>query len=135
LNPSTVHRVLTAVRWVVCRGPTDPSGEVIRRYERVRPGELVVHLDVKKLGAIRPGGGWRIHGRGPARTLIEELAPRRRLNSSAERTQALPGWLRAHNHHRSHTALGGEPPTGRVDSLTGHYIQEDKGLEPCADLR
>lgn len=28
------------------------------RYERERPGELV-HLDVKKLGRIRPGGGWR----------------------------------------------------------------------------
>ena len=28
------------------------------RYERERPGELV-HVDVKKLGRIRPGGGWR----------------------------------------------------------------------------
>jgi transposase InsO family protein len=31
------------------------------RYERDRPGELV-HIDVKKLGRIRPGGGWRILG-------------------------------------------------------------------------
>ena len=31
------------------------------RYERERPGELV-HLDVKKLGRIRLGGGWRILG-------------------------------------------------------------------------
>src|SRR6478672_7371546 len=36
-----------------------------RRYERARPGELV-HVDVKKLGVIRPGGGWRAHGRGSA---------------------------------------------------------------------
>ena len=28
------------------------------RYERERPGELL-HVDVKKLGRIRPGGGWR----------------------------------------------------------------------------
>ena len=32
------------------------------RYERDRPGELV-HMDVKKLGRIPPGGGWKAHGR------------------------------------------------------------------------
>lgn len=32
------------------------------RYERSRPGELV-HVDVKKLGRIPAGGGWRAHGR------------------------------------------------------------------------
>jgi transposase InsO family protein len=32
-----------------------------RRYERDRPGELV-HVDVKKIAAIPPGGGWRMHG-------------------------------------------------------------------------
>jgi transposase InsO family protein len=32
------------------------------RYERDRPGELV-HVDVKKLGRIPDGGGWRVHGR------------------------------------------------------------------------
>jgi transposase InsO family protein len=32
------------------------------RYERDRPGELV-HVDVKKLGRIPDGGGWRAHGR------------------------------------------------------------------------
>jgi transposase len=48
----------------------DPmTGEVIRarrvtttRYERSRPGELV-HVDVKKLGKIHDGGGWRAWGR------------------------------------------------------------------------
>lgn len=48
----------------------DPiTGEVIRssqattlRYERERPGELV-HVDVKKLGKIPDGGGWRVLGR------------------------------------------------------------------------
>jgi len=44
------------------------TGEVIRasratthRYERERPGELV-HVDVKKLGRIPSGGGWRMEG-------------------------------------------------------------------------
>ena len=34
-------------------------------YERDRPGELV-HVDVKKIGKIPDGGGWRAHGRGSA---------------------------------------------------------------------
>lgn len=32
------------------------------RYVRERPGELL-HIDVKKLGRIPDGGGWRLHGR------------------------------------------------------------------------
>lgn len=65
----TVSRILArhgVPRLAVC----DPmTGEVIRsskttavRYERERPGELV-HVDVKKLGKIPDGGGWRAHGR------------------------------------------------------------------------
>src|SRR6186997_1259669 len=41
------------------------------RYERSRPGELV-HLDVKRLGRIVGGAGWRVRGgrqhRNPVRT-------------------------------------------------------------------
>ncbi|WP_280675630.1 IS481 family transposase [Cryobacterium sp. CG_9.6] len=61
----TVSRILTRydlppLSWL------DPvTGAVIRssrataeRYERDRPGELV-HIDVKKLGCIPNGGGWR----------------------------------------------------------------------------
>jgi transposase InsO family protein len=33
-----------------------------RRYEREHPGDLL-HVDVKKLGRIPDGGGWRVHGR------------------------------------------------------------------------
>jgi transposase InsO family protein len=33
------------------------------RYERDRPGDLL-HIDVKKIGRIPDGGGWRVHGRG-----------------------------------------------------------------------
>src|SRR3989475_4363895 len=39
-----------------------PTGRLIRRYELQAPGELV-HMDVKKLGRIPDGGGWRVHGR------------------------------------------------------------------------
>jgi transposase InsO family protein len=43
------------------------TGRVVRRYERDRPGELV-HLDIKKLGRIPDGGGWRAHGRAAGST-------------------------------------------------------------------
>ncbi|QPP07334.1 IS481 family transposase [Streptomyces bathyalis] len=66
MPPSTVHRVLTRhglhrLSWL-----DRPTGRLIRRYERSRPGELV-HVDVKKLGRIPEGGGWRVHGREAAR--------------------------------------------------------------------
>ena len=48
----------------------DPlTGEVIRaskvtalRYERAQPGDLI-HIDVKKVGRIQDGGGWKAYGR------------------------------------------------------------------------
>jgi len=72
----TVSRVL-ARHGVPRLASLDPiTGEVIRaskvttiRYERQRPGELV-HMDVKKLGRIPDGGGWRVHGRGIARDRV-----------------------------------------------------------------
>jgi hypothetical protein len=53
----------------------DPiTGEVIEaskttavRHERARPGEPV-HMDVKKIGRIPDGGGWRLHGRANRET-------------------------------------------------------------------
>ncbi|WP_434993093.1 IS481 family transposase [Arthrobacter sp. Ld5] len=42
--------------------PIRASRATSTRYERDRPGDLV-HLDVKKLGRIPDGGGWRAHGR------------------------------------------------------------------------
>ena len=59
----------------------DPlTGDVIRaskttavRYERERPGELV-HMDVKKIGRIPDGGGWRAHGREMGSTSARKRA-------------------------------------------------------------
>jgi transposase InsO family protein len=61
--PSTVHAVLRRHGLHRLAWMDRPTGQLVRRYERARPGELV-HVDVKKLGVIRPGGGWRAHGRG-----------------------------------------------------------------------
>ncbi|QYN19546.1 IS481 family transposase [Amycolatopsis sp. DSM 110486] len=226
LHASTVHRVLTRHHQPKLAWLDRPTGQPIRRYERDRPGELV-HVDVKKLGRLREGGGWRAHGRdsdihratrnaarvgyeyvhcaiddhtriayaeihpdetattcagfltraasaladmgidriervmtdnalayrrshawrdaltdigaqarftrryrpqtnGKAerfnRTLAEEWAYAQPFTNSHHRAEALPGFLHHYNHHRSHTALGGQPPITRVNNLTGHYI-------------
>jgi transposase-like protein len=62
LNPSTVHRVLVRHEMPRLSWLDRPTGQLIRRYEKSRPGELV-HVDVKKLGALRDGGGWHFAGR------------------------------------------------------------------------
>jgi transposase InsO family protein len=63
LAASTVQKVLAAAGLArLDRGDRASTGPV-GRYQRERPGELV-HVDVKKLAAIPPGGGWRHHGRG-----------------------------------------------------------------------
>jgi IS30 family transposase len=69
VSARTVSRVLRRHDVPYLRDCDPMTGAVIRsskatavRYERTRPGELV-HMDVKKLGRIPDGGGWRAHGR------------------------------------------------------------------------
>jgi len=216
---STVHAVLarhgvSRLAWM-----DRPTGRVIRRYEHDRPGDLV-HVDIKKLGKVPAGGGWRAHGRaarparhrkvgycyvhsalddhsrlayseihddeqaltasgfwsraraffeshgirvrrvlsdnGPCyrstewvkqvvaggadvrytrpyrpqtngkverfnRTLLEEWAYARAYPSEAHRRRQLDSWLHMYNHHRCHTAIGGQPPISRVNNLPGQY--------------
>ena len=49
------------------------SKTTTRRYERDHPGELV-HMDVKKIGRIPDGGGWRAHGRKMGSTSAKKKA-------------------------------------------------------------
>ena len=62
MHPSTVHRVLVRHRMSRLSDLDRTTRQPIRRYEMSRPGELV-HVDIKKLGRIPKGGGWRAHGR------------------------------------------------------------------------
>jgi transposase InsO family protein len=62
LHPSTVHRVLTRYRLARLTWLDRATGRVVRRYEHQAPGDLV-HVDIKKLGRIPDGGGWRVNGR------------------------------------------------------------------------
>jgi transposase InsO family protein len=219
LAPSTVYAVLVRLGLNRLAWFDRPNGRVIRRIHTSRPGELV-HVDVKKLGRIPAGGGWRAHGRGNVahnsktrvgyayvhsavdacsrvayseilsdergdtcagfwrranswfaehgitveriltdnaknyvlsktfrhalggiehsrirprrpqtngkverfnRTLLDEWAYVRTYRSDQARDQALTRWLHLYNHHRSHTALGGQAPMDTVSNLPGHY--------------
>ena len=59
---STVHAVLVRCRLNRLTHIDRATGEPIRRYEHDHPGDLL-HVDVKKLGNIPDGGGWRYVGR------------------------------------------------------------------------
>ena len=228
LHPSTVHRVLTRYRLTRLSWLDRTTGQVVRRYEHPQPGDLV-HVDIKKLGRIPDGGGWRTQGRligkrnarsttrtrknshpviGYAylhnavddhsrlayseildderketaarfwsraqawfascgitvqrvltdngacyrsrdfaaalgqithkrtrpyrpqtngkverfnRTLLEEWAYSQPYQSDGERLAAFPTWLHFYNHHRSHTATGGQPPITRLTNLPGQH--------------
>ncbi|WP_445169805.1 IS481 family transposase [Mycolicibacterium sp. Dal123E01] len=231
LHPSTVHRVLTRYGLAKLRWLDRPTGRVIRRIESTHCGDLV-HVDVKKLGKIPAGGGWRMLGKTVGRhnsrtdrssglrakygetargyhflhtaidghsrlayselladerkqtaatfwlranawfnqcgitvrnvltdngscyrshdfrdalgdiehrrtrpyrpqtngkverfhrTLADEWAYAQLYTSDAERCAEFPIWLHTYNHHRGHTALGGQPPATRVPNLPGHY--------------
>ena len=221
LPASTVHRILLRHGLNRLAFLDRPTGQVIRRYERDRPGELI-HVDVKKLGRVPDGGGHKVLGRQAGRatrsgagfdyvhsavddhsrlayseihpdekaatcaaflrraaaffhatgieriervltdnawpyrksfawqqaladlgasrkltrayrpqtngkverfnrTLLDEWAYLRPYTSNAERTAALADFLHTYNHHRCHTALGGQPPISRVNNPAGQY--------------
>lgn len=94
----------------------DPlTGELIRaskttavRYERERPGELV-HMDVKKIGRIPDGGGWRAHGRG---------------NVARDRTNG-PGYDYVHSVVDDHCRLAYSEVLDdeRADTTTGFFAR------------
>jgi transposase InsO family protein len=66
LAASTVHAVLVRCRINRLAHVDRLTGEPVRRYEHAQPGDLL-HVDVKKLGNIPDGGGWRYLGRPEGR--------------------------------------------------------------------
>jgi transposase InsO family protein len=85
-----------------------------RRYEREHPGDLL-HVDVKKLGRVPDGGGWRIHGRSEevrgrgngwdyvhvavddhTRLAYAEVLPDERVATCAAFLRRATAWLAAH---------------------------------------
>ena len=67
MHASTVGRVIVRLGLPKLTGIDRATGLPVRRdpvvrYEHPHPGDMV-HVDIKKLGNIPDGGGWRIHGR------------------------------------------------------------------------
>ncbi|MFI5664382.1 IS481 family transposase [Streptomyces sp. NPDC051684] len=60
--PSTAHRVLRRCQINRLNYLDRATGDRVRRYEHPHPGSMI-HVDVKKLGNIPDGGGWRFVGR------------------------------------------------------------------------
>ena len=91
---STVHRVLVRHGCNRLRWMDRTTGRVIRRIETSRTGELV-HIDVKKLARIPPGGGHRVHGRNAVGDCTNASATRtstpRSMPTAASRTREFAG--------------------------------------------
>jgi transposase InsO family protein len=87
--------ITTVGRWLRRLGLSrrrdlDPSGasnRVIRRIVARWPGHMV-HVDVKKVGRIPDGGGWRVHGRG---------SDQHRANDRAKTAGAARGYTYLHS--------------------------------------
>ena len=79
---STVHAVLTRCRLNRLSHVDVRTGEPVRRYEHETPGAMI-HVDVKKIGNIPDGGGWRFVGRQQGR----------------KNRRATPGLARSRDHH------------------------------------
>ena len=95
---STVYRIL--VRHGISRlRDLDVSGEDLRepvvRYEWAKPGDMV-HVDVKKIGRIPDGGGWRVHGRG---------SDQHRATGRAKTAGARAGYVYLHSAVDDHSRL------------------------------
>jgi transposase InsO family protein len=55
------------------------------------------------------------------RTLGDGWAYARLYTSTQQRNDTLAGWLHFYNHHRAHSAIGGQPPITRLTNLPGHH--------------
>jgi transposase InsO family protein len=81
----------------------DPCGDSNREPRRIHarwPGHMV-HVDVKKVGRIPDGGGWRAHGRGSAQAKAAERA---------KEAGATGGYVYLHSAVDGHTRLAYTEP-------------------------
>lgn len=90
---STCNRILRRHGIPLLRECDPLTGEVIRasrttakRYEHDHPGSLI-HVDVKKLGRIPDGGGWKANGRVP-----RHAASRSVSTTCIQLSMTTPGW-------------------------------------------
>ncbi|GAA1972080.1 IS481-like element ISMsm9 family transposase [Isoptericola halotolerans] len=103
---TTVGRVLARYRMPRLAHLDQATGLPVRRpaarrYEAAAPGDLV-HVDIKKLGRIPDGGGWKMHGRGS----VQDRAAAK-VRDRAARTGAAPsrGYRFVHHAVDDHSRL------------------------------
>jgi transposase InsO family protein len=112
-----------AVAWFADRGVTvervlSDNGSAYRSYAW-RDACTALRITPKRTRPYRPqtnGKIERFH-----RTLADGWAYARLYQSTDQRNTALPGWLHFYNHHRAHSAIGGQPPVTRLTNLPGHH--------------
>lgn len=112
-----------AVAWFAEHGVTvervlSDNGSAYRSYSW-RDACTELNITPKRTRPYRPqtnGKIERFH-----RTLADGWAYTRFYESTEQRNAALPGWLHFYNHHRAHSAIGGQPPVTRLTNLPGHH--------------
>lgn len=103
---STVGRVLARYRMPLLAHLDQATGLPVRkpkptRYEAAAPGDLV-HVDIKKLGRIPDGGGWRAFGRGSEQDLRSAVATQRHKRAGAASSR---GYVYLHHAVDDHSRL------------------------------
>lgn len=112
-----------AVAWFADHGVTvqrvlSDNGSAYRSYAW-HQACADLHITPKRTRPYRPqtnGKIERFH-----RTLADGWAYTRLYESTEQRNAALPDWLHFYNHHRAHSAIGGQPPVTRLTNLPGHH--------------
>ena len=100
----TVERVLT------------DNGSCYRSHDFTAALGTIAHKRTRPYRPQTNGKVERYH-----RTYADEWAYAAAYTSDADRNAAFAAWQHDYNHHRVHTALGGQPPISRVTNLPGHY--------------
>jgi len=107
-----------AERGVIVERVLSDNGSAYRSYAW-RDACPRLHITPKRTRPYRPqtnGKIERFH-----RTLADGWAYARLYETTDQRDTALPGWLHFYNHHRAHSAIGGQPPVTRLTNLPGHH--------------
>jgi transposase InsO family protein len=112
-----------AVAWFAERGVTvervlSDNGSAYRSYAW-RDACTELGVTPKRTRPYRPqtnGKIERFH-----RTLADGWAYTRLYESTQQRNTALPAWLHFYNHHRAHSAIGGQTPVTRLTNLPRHH--------------
>ncbi|MDG4825445.1 IS481 family transposase [Asanoa sp. WMMD1127] len=112
-----------AVAWFAARGVTvervlSDNGSAYKSHAW-RQACTQLGIKPRKTRPYRPqtnGKVERFH-----RTMTDGWALARLYTSEQARRKALPAFLHHYNHHRPHTAIGGQPPITRLTNLPGQH--------------